>query len=40
MKVGVYHPPFIPPLAYIHDLLRVSAEILIEFIAQLGRLGG
>jgi len=39
MKAGICHPPFVPPLAYIYDLLRVGAEILIEFITQLGGLG-
>jgi hypothetical protein len=39
MKVGICHPPFIP-LAYIYDLLRVGAEISIEFVTQLGGLGG
>lgn len=40
MKAGICHPPFVPPLAYIYDLLRVGAEISIEFVTQLGGLGG
>jgi hypothetical protein len=35
MKAGIHHPPFIPPLADIHDLFRISAEISFKLVAEL-----
>ena len=35
MKVGIHHPPFIPPLADIRDLFRIGAKISFKLVAEL-----
>jgi hypothetical protein len=34
MKARICHPPFIPPLTDIRDLLGVRAEISIKFVPE------